>query len=178
MYCEQGRSADVERVLARLEAQTGDETVRAVGMAALRARLRIQQRDYAAARQRARDVARATLGEELWTALQGQGYPDLPSRLFPGVTYRLRVGRRIEVLFRDGSHCGQRDPGGAGAPRGKQHPDNRMDGTLNAERTPADPDQTGQRGDFVEVLTGAIDRCGWLRGFSRFLLDRFRARAV
>ncbi|GAC1438686.1 MAG: hypothetical protein NVSMB65_12960 [Chloroflexota bacterium] len=54
--------------------------------------------DYAVARERAREVARATLGEELWTALRHQGYLDLPSRIFTGVTYRLRVGRRIEVL--------------------------------------------------------------------------------
>jgi hypothetical protein len=53
--------------------------------------------DYAAARQRAREVAQTTLGEELWQRLQRQGYLDLPSRRHPGVTYRLRVGRRIEV---------------------------------------------------------------------------------
>jgi len=58
--------------------------------------------DYASARQRARDVARTTLGEELWTTLQRQGYLDLPSCIFPGVTYRLRVGRRIEVLCAPG----------------------------------------------------------------------------
>lgn len=54
--------------------------------------------DYAEARQRAREVAQATLGDELWSLLQQQGYLDLPSRLYPGMTYRLRVGRRIEVL--------------------------------------------------------------------------------
>ena len=53
--------------------------------------------DYAAARVRAREVARATLGDALWAQLQRQGYLDLPSTLQPGVTYRLRVGRRIEV---------------------------------------------------------------------------------
>ncbi|ETW99709.1 MAG: hypothetical protein ETSY1_14000 [Candidatus Entotheonella factor] len=58
--------------------------------------------DYAAARARAREVARATLGEALWEQLQRQGYLDVPSRLQPGLTYRLRVGQRIEV------HC---DPG-------------------------------------------------------------------
>jgi len=54
--------------------------------------------DYAAARERAREVARATLGTDLWADLQRQGHLDLPSRLHPGMTYRLRVGRRIEVL--------------------------------------------------------------------------------
>jgi len=53
--------------------------------------------DYAAARVRAREVARATLGEALWAQLQRQGYLDVPSRLQPGLTYRLRVGRRMEV---------------------------------------------------------------------------------
>jgi hypothetical protein len=53
--------------------------------------------DYAAARTRAREVARATLGEVLWAQLQHQGYLDVPSTRQPGLTYRLRVGRRIEV---------------------------------------------------------------------------------
>jgi hypothetical protein len=53
--------------------------------------------DYAAARARAREVARATLGEVLWAQLERQGYLDVPSTLQPGLIYRLRVGRRIEV---------------------------------------------------------------------------------
>jgi len=53
--------------------------------------------DYRAARRRATEVAQATLGDELWTDLQRDGYLDVPSKLFTGVTYRLRVGRRIEV---------------------------------------------------------------------------------
>src|SRR5215471_11817661 len=53
--------------------------------------------DYAAARTRAREVARATLGDALWAQLQRQGYLDVPSTLQLGLTYRLRVGRRIEV---------------------------------------------------------------------------------
>jgi len=53
--------------------------------------------DYATARIRAPEVARATLGEALWAQLQRQGYLDVPSTLQPGLTYRLRVGRRIEV---------------------------------------------------------------------------------
>jgi hypothetical protein len=58
--------------------------------------------DYARARERAREVAHATLGDTCWSQLQAQGYLDLPSRLVPGITYRLRVGRRIEVLCRPG----------------------------------------------------------------------------
>jgi len=54
--------------------------------------------DYEAAYERAREVARTTLGEELWAQLQRQGYLDVPSKLVPGMTYRLRVGRRIQVI--------------------------------------------------------------------------------
>ena len=53
--------------------------------------------DYDAARARAEEIARLTLGDDLWTRVQRVGYVDLPSHRFPGVTYRLRVGRRIEV---------------------------------------------------------------------------------
>ena len=53
--------------------------------------------DYVAARERAGEVARTTLGEEAWAHLEREGYLELPSRIYPGVTYRLRVGRRIEV---------------------------------------------------------------------------------
>ena len=58
--------------------------------------------DYAAARARAREVARTTLGEALWAQLECQGYLDVPSTLQPGLTYRLRVGRRIEVRCEPG----------------------------------------------------------------------------
>lgn len=58
--------------------------------------------DYRVARERAREVARATLGDELWQTLQRQGYLDVPSQLRPGLTYRLRVGRRIEALCEPG----------------------------------------------------------------------------
>ncbi|MDP9382067.1 MAG: hypothetical protein M3Q29_18375 [Chloroflexota bacterium] len=58
--------------------------------------------DYRRARENARLVARDTLGEDLWQQLQTQGHLDLPSRRFPGVTYRLRVGLRIEVLCEPG----------------------------------------------------------------------------
>lgn len=58
--------------------------------------------DYAEARARAREVARATLGDERWAELEQVGHLDLPSRIQPGLTYRLRVGRRIEVLCEPG----------------------------------------------------------------------------
>jgi hypothetical protein len=61
-----------------------------------------RQTDYELARERAREVARTTLGEELWDQLQRQGHLDLPSGMLPGITYRLRVGRRIEVLCAPG----------------------------------------------------------------------------
>lgn len=54
--------------------------------------------DYRVARERAREVARTTLGDDLWQTLQRQGYLDVPSQAHPGLTYRLRVGRRIEAL--------------------------------------------------------------------------------
>lgn len=53
--------------------------------------------DYSLARRRAEEVARTTLGEELWEELRRQGYLELPSNRHPGITYRLRIGRRIEV---------------------------------------------------------------------------------
>ena len=55
------------------------------------------ERDYAASRARAEEVARLTVGDEVWSRVRRTGYVDLPSRHYPGVTYRLRVGRRIEV---------------------------------------------------------------------------------
>ena len=58
--------------------------------------------DYREARLRAREVARATLGDAQWETLERQGYLDVPSRLRPGLTYRLRVGRRIEVRCEPG----------------------------------------------------------------------------
>lgn len=59
--------------------------------------LNFSEREYEEARRRAEDVARSTLGDALWDQVTRDGYIDLPSRLFDGVTYRLRVGRRIEV---------------------------------------------------------------------------------
>lgn len=51
---------------------------------------------------RAREVALTTLGPTLWERAQRQGFLDVPSQRFAGVTYRLRVGRRIEVLCAPG----------------------------------------------------------------------------
>jgi hypothetical protein len=56
-----------------------------------------RRHDYDEARRLGREVARATLGDELWERLQRQGYLDVASRRIPGLTYRLRSGRRIEV---------------------------------------------------------------------------------
>jgi len=61
------------------------------------------QAEYDEARLRAAEVARTTLGDGTYERLQRQGYLDLPSRLHPGMTYRLRVGRRIEVLTEPGA---------------------------------------------------------------------------
>ena len=55
------------------------------------------QADYRDSRERAEEIARVTLGEDLWAQVRRVGYVDLRSRHYPGVTYRLRVGRRIEV---------------------------------------------------------------------------------
>jgi hypothetical protein len=60
--------------------------------------------DYRQARERSIEVARATLGERLWARLKRDGYLEVPSRLFPGITYRLRIGRRIEVRCAPGVH--------------------------------------------------------------------------
>jgi hypothetical protein len=58
--------------------------------------------EYRAARANAREVARATLGDELWEQVQRDGYLDVPSRAWPGMTYRLRIGLRIEVRCEPG----------------------------------------------------------------------------
>ena len=55
--------------------------------------------DYARARERGERVAHATLGDEAWGQLRRRGYVDLPSRLFEGLTYRLRVGRRVQLVW-------------------------------------------------------------------------------
>lgn len=56
-----------------------------------------KRKDYDEARRRARETARETLGDDLWNLLQRRGYLDLPSHSISGLSYRLRVGRRIEV---------------------------------------------------------------------------------
>jgi hypothetical protein len=68
------------------------------------------QRDYEAARRRAEEVARTTLGEALWRQLRRDGYLELPSRIYQGVTYRLRIGRRIEVRCAPGVRAPWRHP--------------------------------------------------------------------
>lgn len=60
------------------------------------------RQDYREARARARDVARLTLGDEIWDKLERQGYLDVPSKRYAGITFRLRVGRRIEVRCEPG----------------------------------------------------------------------------
>jgi hypothetical protein len=67
-------------------------------------------RDYQAARARAEESARLTLGDDVWTRVRRDGYLDLPSARFPGVTYRLRVGRRIEVRCAPGVRPPRRQP--------------------------------------------------------------------
>jgi hypothetical protein len=59
--------------------------------------------DYEAARERAEEIARVTLGDEVWRRVKRVGYLDIPSRRLPGITYRLRVGRRIEVMSAPGA---------------------------------------------------------------------------
>jgi hypothetical protein len=60
-------------------------------------------RDYQQARQRAEEVARTTLGDELFQQLMMDGHLDVPSHRYNGVTYRLRVGHRIEVVCAAGA---------------------------------------------------------------------------
>lgn len=56
-------------------------------------------RDYARARGRGAEVARATLGDEAWDKLRRLGYVDVPSKRVVGLTYRLRVGRRVQLIW-------------------------------------------------------------------------------
>ncbi len=60
--------------------------------------------DYRAARRRAAEVARATLGEDVWTQLTRQGFVEVHSHTVEGRVYRLRAGRRIEICNAKGSH--------------------------------------------------------------------------
>ena len=56
-------------------------------------------REYARARIRGAEVARATMGDEAWERLRRNGYLDVPSRRITGLNYRLRVGRRIQLVW-------------------------------------------------------------------------------
>ncbi|HZS92219.1 MAG TPA: hypothetical protein VFE42_32630 [Chloroflexota bacterium] len=49
------------------------------------------------ARERAIEVARLTVGAEVWAAFMRDGYIDLPSAAEPGTCYRLRPARRVEI---------------------------------------------------------------------------------
>jgi hypothetical protein len=55
--------------------------------------------DYARARARGAEVARATLGDEAWEKLRRHNYLDVRSRRIAGLTYRLRVGKRIQLVW-------------------------------------------------------------------------------
>jgi hypothetical protein len=65
---------------------------------------------YETARLRAEEVARSTLGEDLWRQLGRDGYLDVPSNRHPGVTYRLRIGQRIEVRCAPGVRSPWKQP--------------------------------------------------------------------
>lgn len=67
-------------------------------------------RDYRAARARAEEIARLTVGDDVWSRVRRAGYVDLPSRRYPGVSYRLRIGRRIEVRCEPGVPSPWRHP--------------------------------------------------------------------
>lgn len=56
-------------------------------------------RARARARIRGREVARLTLGDTLWEELCCQGYLDVRSTYIPGLTYRIRVGHRVQLLW-------------------------------------------------------------------------------
>jgi hypothetical protein len=66
--------------------------------------------DYAAARRRAEEVARLTVGDEVWARVRRVGYVEVPSGRMPGITYRLRIGRRIEVRCAPGVESPWRYP--------------------------------------------------------------------
>jgi hypothetical protein len=59
-------------------------------------------RDYARARARGAEIARSTLGIEAWDHLRRHGYVDVVSQRLPGLTYRVRVGRRIQLIWDSG----------------------------------------------------------------------------
>lgn len=57
----------------------------------------LSRRDEREARRRADKVARLTLGDDVWARLQRDGFLEVASGCYPGITYRLRPGSRIEV---------------------------------------------------------------------------------
>jgi len=65
--------------------------------------------DYARARARGAEVARATLGDPAWERLRRQGYLEIRSCCLVGLTYRLRVGRRIQLIW-DSLEAAERSP--------------------------------------------------------------------
>ena len=65
--------------------------------------------DYARARARGAEVARATIGDDGWDRLRRQGYLDVRSSILVGLTYRLRVGRRIQLIW-DSIDAAERSP--------------------------------------------------------------------
>ena len=68
------------------------------------------KQDYKEAKRRAEEVAMTTLGAATWNKLQRDGFLDLPSRVYPGLTYRLRIGQRIEVRTEPGVRAPWRHP--------------------------------------------------------------------
>ena len=67
-------------------------------------------RDYDAARARAEEIARLTLGDDPGRASGASATSISPRSRFPGVTYRLRIGRRIEVRCDPGVQPPWRQP--------------------------------------------------------------------
>lgn len=65
--------------------------------------------DVARARARGAEVARCTLGDEAWEMLWMRGYLEVRSHRFPGLTYRLRIGRRVQLVW-DTAEYARRSP--------------------------------------------------------------------
>jgi hypothetical protein len=61
--------------------------------------------DYTRSRERGDAVARLTLGEVNWDRLHRVGHLDVRSRLFDGLTYRLRIGRRVQLVWDEPSRA-------------------------------------------------------------------------
>ena len=61
------------------------------------------------ARARAMEVARLTVGEEVWAVFMRWGYIELPSAAEPGTCYRLRPARRVEIQVDALTSLGRRD---------------------------------------------------------------------